>query len=80
MPHRYMYDRKEGPAEPLECDTGVQRSYLEPETMILCISTEVVFEDQPRSGGHDSEESTMGSHHILRDIKRSTFHPKRGRL
>ena len=45
--------------------------------MILCISTELVFaEDQPRSGGHDSEESTMGSHHILRDIKRSTFHPK----
>ena len=38
MPHRYMYDRKEGPAEPLECNTGVQRSYLERNYDIMHIA------------------------------------------
>ena len=64
--------------EPLHCDDKqVQRKYLEPETGILCIAIDLTFDEYPpTSGGHDSQEATIGSHHILRDIKRSTFHPK----
>ena len=78
LPYRYMYQSSEVPAEPLHCDDKqVQRKYLEPETGILCIAIDLTFDEYPpTSGGHDSQEATIGSHHILRDIKRSTFHPK----
>jgi GAF domain-containing protein len=75
MPHRYIYTTKEPKAEPLHCDDEkVVRKYMETETVILCIAVNLIFDEYPpKSGGHDSQEATIGSHHILRDIQRSTF-------